>query len=131
MRLFVGAQNFDLPPEQNAALKANMSSSQYWDTQRADTASMLTSLDQGRASADLGDMPLAVIAAVDYPEGKGRDTELAMQGELAALSTNSLYQQIDGAHHITLVTDPLYASLVGKAIIQVVEAVQTSVPLNT
>ena len=125
MRLFASSQDFGLPAEQNAALKANIASSQYWDTQRADTASMLTSLDQVRASGDLGDMPLAVIVAVDYPEGKGRDTELAMQGELAALSTNSLYQQIDGAHHITLVTDPQYAVLVGDTIIQVVEATQT------
>ncbi len=131
MRVFIGAQNFGLPAEYNAALKANMSTSQYWDTQRADTVSMLTSLEQVSSSGDLGDMPLAVLAAVDYPEGKGRDTELALQNELAALSTNSIYTLIDGAHHITLVTDPLYASLVGNTILQVVEAVRANVPLNT
>ena len=130
MRMFIAAQNFGLPAENNAALKANMSTSQYWDTQHADTESMFTSLEQVSSSGDLGDMPLAVLAAVDYPEGKGRDTELALQKELAALSTNSIYQLIDGAHHITLVTDPVYASLVGDAILQVVEAVRISVPLN-
>ncbi len=129
MRLFASVQNFGLPTEQNAALKANIASSQYWDTQRADTASMLSSLDQGRNSSNLSDMPLAVIAAADYPEGKGRDTELALQREIAALSTNSLYRQIDGAHHITLVTDPLYAPFVSEAIIQVIEAERTGVPL--
>ena len=129
MRLFVGGQDFGLPTQQNAELKANMSSSQYWDTQHADTVSMLISLNQGRDSDNLGDLPLAVIAAVDYPEGKGRDTELALQSELASLSTNSLYQQIDGAHHITLVTDPL-CPLVVEAIMRVVEAARTGEPLT-
>lgn len=70
------------------------------------------------------------MTAVDYPEGKGRDTELALQKELAALSTNSVYQEIAGARHITLVTEADYARLVSEAIIRVVEAARTGQPLN-
>jgi pimeloyl-ACP methyl ester carboxylesterase len=129
MRLAFSGQEFGLPSQDNAALKANISSSQYWDTQRADTAAMVASLEQGRAAGDLGDLPLVVLAAVDYPEGTGRDTELSLQSELAALSTNSLYQETAGARHITLVTDERYALFVSEAIIQVVEAVRTTEPL--
>jgi pimeloyl-ACP methyl ester carboxylesterase len=129
MRLYAAGQRFDLPEPDSAALLANMASSQYWDTQRADTAAMSMSLEQGRATGDLGDLPLAVLAAVDYPEGTGRNTELALQNELAALSSNSIYQEIAGARHITLVTDAQYASFVAEAVIQVVESARTSEPL--
>jgi pimeloyl-ACP methyl ester carboxylesterase len=130
MRLAFAGQAFGLPTAQSAALKADMASSQYWDTQRADTAAMVASLEQGRASGDLGDLPLAVLVSVDYPEGTGRDTELSLQRELAALSTNSIYQEVAGARHITLVTDEQYAPLVAEAILQVVGAVQMGEPLE-
>ena len=129
MRLFFGGESFDLPEPDNGALKANIASSQYWDTQRADAAAMEASLDAGRAAGELGEMPLAVLVALTYPEGQGRDTERALQLELAALSTNSLYQEIDGAGHITLLTDKQYARLVSEAILQVIEAARTGEPL--
>jgi pimeloyl-ACP methyl ester carboxylesterase len=125
MRLFFGGENFGLPAEANAALKADIFSSQYWDTQQADTTAMLTSLDQGRAAGVLGDLPLAVLAALTYPEGAGRDTEYTLQQELAALSSNSRFQNVEGAGHITLVTDPQYAQVVSDEILKVIEAART------
>ncbi len=130
MRLFVSGQQFGLPAAQNDALRANMSSWQYWDTQRADTAAMVASLDEARAAGDLGNLPLQVLVAVDYPEGPHRDTELALQHELAALSTNSVYQEVGGARHITLVTNEEYAPSVSDAIIRVVESARTGEPLT-
>lgn len=129
MRLFANSQPFDLPAEASAALRADIASSQYWDTQRADTAAMAESLSQARAAGDLDDLPLVVLSAVDYPEGQGQDTERALQEELAALSSNSLAREIPGAHHITLLTNPDYAQQVSAAILQVVEAAQTGQPL--
>lgn len=129
MRLYVAGEHFDLPEPNGDILKANLSSSQYWDTQRADTIAALATLDEGRATGGLGELPLAVLAAVDYPEGRGRDTELALQTELAALSSNSLYQVVAGAHHITLVTDEQYAARVSEAILRVVESARTGEPL--
>jgi pimeloyl-ACP methyl ester carboxylesterase len=128
MRLYAAGQRFDLPEPDSAALKANMASSQYWDSQRADTAAMLASLEQGRTTGNLGDLPLAVLTAVDYPEGQGRDTERALQLELAALSSNSLYQEIAGARHITLLTDEQHAQQVSNAILDVLVAAQTGEP---
>jgi pimeloyl-ACP methyl ester carboxylesterase len=125
MRLVAAGQRFDLPETSSAALLASMSSSQYWSAQRADAAAIPASLEQARISGDLGDLPLAVLVALTYPEGRGRDTERALQLELAALSTNSLYREIPEAGHITLLTDEQYAQQVSDTILHVIEAAQT------
>jgi pimeloyl-ACP methyl ester carboxylesterase len=129
MRLFFGGQNFDLPERDNAALKADIASAQYWDTQRADAAAMESTTAEGRTAGELGDLPLVVVAAGEYPAGPGRDIKFSLQHELAALSTNSIYQEIAGANHISLVANEQYAALVSQAIIQVVEAARTGQPL--
>lgn len=130
MRLAFGGQTFDLPEPNSGALTADISSAQYWQTQQQDAAFIDMTLGEARAAGGLGDLPLAVIAAVDYPEGHGRDTELALQMELAALSSNSSYQVIEGARHITLVTDEAYAAEVSRAIQQVVDAACTGQPVT-
>ncbi|MCC6611887.1 MAG: alpha/beta hydrolase [Anaerolineae bacterium] len=129
MRLAFGSQDLGLPPEQNAAVIANLSSAQYWNTQRADIASVEQSIAQGQAAGDLGDLPLEVLASVDYPEGSHQDIELALQRELAALSSNSHFQVVDGARHITLVTGETYAPFVNDAILRVLEAARSGEPL--
>ena len=129
MRLAFAGEHFDLPEPDGSVLKAYTASTRYWDMQRADMAAASATIDEGRAAGDLGDLPLAVLAAVDYPEGKGRDTELALQMELAALSSDSIYQVVDGARHITLLTDEQYSQQVSDAVIRVVEAARTGEPL--
>jgi pimeloyl-ACP methyl ester carboxylesterase len=129
MRLFFAGQNFDLPKPDNAALKANIASAQYWDTQRADAAAMESTTAEGRSAGELGDLPLAVVAAGEYPAGPGRDIKFSLQHELAALSSNSSYQEVAGANHISLVTNEQYAAFVSQAIIQVVDAARTGQPV--
>jgi pimeloyl-ACP methyl ester carboxylesterase len=129
MRLFFGGQNFDLPESNNAALKADIASAQYWDTQRADGAAMEAITAEGRAAGKLGDLPLAVVAAGEYPEGPGRSIKFSLQHELAALSSNSTYQEVAGANHISLVTNKQYAALVSQAIMRVIEAARSGQPL--
>jgi pimeloyl-ACP methyl ester carboxylesterase len=128
-RLFASAQHFDLPDEDNAAIIANMSSSRYWDTQRADAEAAEATIDEAHASGDLGDLPLAVLAAGVYPEGPGKAVKFSLQHELAALSTNSIYQEIAGASHMEMLTKTQYAALVSEAIIRVVDSAQTGEPL--
>jgi pimeloyl-ACP methyl ester carboxylesterase len=129
MRLAFGGERFALPPPNDAVLMAYTTSTRYWDIQRADMAAATTTIDEGRAAGALGDLPLAVLTAVDYPEGNGRDTELALQMELAALSSNSFFQVVDGARHITLLTNEQYSRQVSDAILDVIAAAQTDVPL--
>jgi hypothetical protein len=129
MRLFFAGQNFDLPEPNNAALKADIASAQYWDTQRADAAAIEAITAQGRAAGELGDLPLAVVAAGEYPEGPGRDIKFSLQRELATLSSNSSYEEVSGANHISLVTNEQYAALVSQAIKRVIEGARTGQPL--
>jgi hypothetical protein len=52
-----------------------------------------------------------------------------LQHELAALSTNSIYQEVAGANHISLVTNEQYAASVSQAIKRVIEAARSGQPL--
>ena len=128
MRLLIAGQHFDLPEPNGAALKANMSSAQYWDTQRADGAAIEATTAEGRATGDLGDLPLVVVAAGEYPAGPGRDIKFSLQHELAALSSNSSYEEVVGANHISLVANEQYAASVSQAIKRVIEAARTHQP---
>ena len=49
---------------------------------------------------------------------------IAIQAELADLSTDSLHQVIEGATHSSLVFNPDHAGQVSAGILQVVEAVR-------
>ncbi|MBK9121629.1 MAG: alpha/beta hydrolase [Chloroflexi bacterium] len=129
MRLVAGGSSFSLPESDNAALKAEMGTNQYWDSQRADLDAFEATLAQGRDSGALNDLPLAVLVALTYPEGPSRDTERALQVELAALSSNTVYEEIEGAGHNTLLTDKRYAAQVSEAIDAVVGAVRSGEPL--
>ncbi|MBK8023059.1 MAG: alpha/beta hydrolase [Chloroflexi bacterium] len=130
IRLMIASQAFDLPEAANGALKADMASAEYWQTQQQDAAAMQMSMDEARAAGDLGDLPLAVVMAVDYPEGRGRDTEYALQRELASLSRNGSFQIIEGARHITLLTNETLAAQVSGAIGRVIESARTGRPLT-
>ena len=76
------------------------------------------------AVRDLGNLPLAVVSA-----GEQDPSWLALQNELAALSTNSSHQVIDGATHTSVVDDPGHARVTSAAIVEVVDAVRNDRPL--
>jgi pimeloyl-ACP methyl ester carboxylesterase len=96
---------------------------------------------QVRATGDLGDKPLVVLSAGDH----GRDlaagvspTALArfertwrtLQGELAALSTDSTHIVVERAGHSTLQTDRQDARVTSAEIKEVVQAARTGRPLT-
>ena len=56
---------------------------------------------QAGAVRGLGNLPLAVVSA-----GEQDPDWLALQNELAALSTNSTHRVINGATHTSVVDDP-------------------------
>jgi hypothetical protein len=70
-----------------------------------------------RSTRGLGDKPLAVVTA-------GKDVlpgQPELQGELAALSSNSVHLAVKGADHVTLVTNRKHAQSVVEAIRHVVQ----------
>lgn len=73
----------------------------------------------------LGDDPLVVLTA----EQGNAPGWIERQETLAALSTNSRHTVVPGASHDSLVANPSDAAVVGRAIVDVVEAIRTGAPL--
>jgi pimeloyl-ACP methyl ester carboxylesterase len=92
----------DLPPQQHDEIAAFWSSPRHWDSQIAERLVRPDTDAQVAATGDLGGMPLAVITA-----GPGSSPEwLALQDDLATLSTNSVHLVVAEATHGSLVINP-------------------------
>jgi pimeloyl-ACP methyl ester carboxylesterase len=96
---------------------------------------------QVRATGDLGDKPLVVLSAGDHSRdfaagvSPGARTRFErawreLQGELAALSTDSAHPVVERAGHSTLQTDRQDARATSGAIERVVQAARTGRPLH-
>jgi pimeloyl-ACP methyl ester carboxylesterase len=115
----------DLPPQQHDEVAALWSSPRYFLSQRAENDAVPEIYARGQNLGDLGDMPLVVITAAESsPEW------LAMQAELASLSSDSLHVTIPGSTHVSLVFDQQHAAAVSGYIGQLVEAVQEGRPVS-
>jgi pimeloyl-ACP methyl ester carboxylesterase len=103
-----------------------------YDTAQASTVhSVIDEYQRGGATAreaaslsDFGDKPLFVLTAGEHPA-----SWITAQRKMAALSTNSAHQVVDGATHAELLTEPQYAALVTRAILDVVVSVRDDEPL--
>ena len=116
----------ELPTRQHAEIAAVWSSVRYWQSQEASMRAGERIFQQSQGLGSLGDLPLMVISrATDLDSGWGE-----LQDELAALSTNSVHIIVKDATHASLIFNPDHALVVNRAILQVVEAVQTASPLN-
>ncbi len=86
---------------------------------------MPTALAQANEVRSLGDVPLIVVtAARDAQEGW-----LPLQGEVAALSSNSLHHILANATHSSLIEEEQDAQTSSQAIRQVVESARSGSPL--
>jgi len=93
-------------------LKATLNESRAWDT----------ICEEVRHTRHLGNLPLAVVSAgKDVLPGSGE-----LQAELAAISSDSAHQVVEGATHVTLVTHRGHAMSVVAAVRQVVEKAAAS-----
>ncbi len=80
---------------------------------------------QAMGARGLGEKPLFVLTAPDTPGFEVmKEPWLEMQRELADLSSNSTHRVLDGAGHISLVTNPEYTQEVVGAAREAVEAVE-------
>lgn len=113
-----------LPPEQRAQIEAWAGSTRHISTTAEEFAATPATTAQVGAAGNLGDRPLAVVTA-----GEQGSDWFALQNELAALSTNSSHQVVDGATHTSVVDDPGHARMTSATILQVLDAVRTNRPL--
>ena len=117
-----------LPERQAGEMKTFLTRPQAWST-----SSGVLGIWEARTRAQinqarkLGDLPLAVLSVSEqalYAEVLTR-----LQGELPTLSSNSIHWTVEGATHESLTNRREHALIVVDAILQVVEAAQTGVPL--
>lgn len=112
-----------LPPQQRAQIAAfNSSTRQVSATTEEFRATPETTAQVGRTGS-LGDEPLAVVSA-----GKHLRGWLKLQGELAALSSDSSHRVVEGATHTSLVDDRSDAQATSTAIVEVVQSVRNDRP---
>lgn len=113
-----------LPPRQAAEAETFLSSYRHLKTTLEESLAWEGVCTEVRAAGGLGDVPLAVVTA-------GKDVlpgQPELQGELAALSRNSIHLTVRGADHVTLVTRREHARVVVDAIRHVVGAVMARTP---
>jgi pimeloyl-ACP methyl ester carboxylesterase len=117
----------ELPPQQKAEMKAFWSLPRRWDSLRREAAARPATDAQVSATGGLGSRPLAIVTA-----GQGSSPNwLALQADLAGLSTNSVWHIVPGATHASLAINPDDARATGSMILQVVEAARTGARLTT
>jgi hypothetical protein len=105
-----------LPPRQAAEANSFLACHRHLRTTREESLAWESLCTEVRKTGDLGDLPLAVVTA-------GKDVlpgQPELQGELAALSSDSVHLAVRGADHVTLVTAREHALAVVKAIRNVV-----------
>jgi pimeloyl-ACP methyl ester carboxylesterase len=114
---FFGSWAEGLPEKQAAEAVAFLSSYEHLSTTRDESLAWEVICAEVRSTRGLGNKPLVVVTA-------GKDVlpgQPELQGELAALSSNSIHLVVKGADHVTLVTHRQHAVSVVEAIRHVVQ----------
>jgi hypothetical protein len=126
VRLFdLSAPPAGFPAGQRAQIEAWAGSTRHVATTAEEFRAAADTMAQAGAVRGLGDLPVAVVSA-----GEQSPQWLALQTELAALSTNSTHHVIDGATHTSVLDDPRHAQVTSAAIVEVVDAARTDRPLG-
>lgn len=114
-----------LPPEARAKERAS-STPRRARSQRDEFAQAKQSMREAQSFDDFADKPLFVLAAGAGHEAAWYDAQQA----LAKLSSNSVYRVEAGATHQSLLDDRENAETSSRAILAVVRAVRTGLPLS-
>jgi pimeloyl-ACP methyl ester carboxylesterase len=114
-----------LPPEYFSDLESEMKASKHIKAMHAEVQAFVAMMAQVRATASSspGDIPVAVFSA-SLPTGSSTTTMHQLHRELAALSSHSTYQVVDGSTHITLVMNREYAQRTVVAVRAMVEDIR-------
>jgi pimeloyl-ACP methyl ester carboxylesterase len=114
-----------LPPDAQAELNRAKNRTDLVVAYGAELRAVLASRDQLRGAGHLGDLPLTVISATEH--GMSPELEaytMALQRELAMLSTRSRHDVVAGADHSSLATAQADAQQTTSAILSVVASVR-------
>lgn len=104
-----------LEGENLAASMSKLNTVEHMRGSAAEAEGWERSASRARQVATLGDMPLFVLVASGWPKFMV-PSWLEMQGELAALSSNSRFDVVEGANHSQIAMDKRYAPRVVAAV---------------
>ena len=125
-RLINSALFNDLPPLQRDQQREFLSTPRHNRSVRDEFSTIRTAMDQAATLDTVGDLPLIVLTAQ-----RGAEADwLAMQADLATLSTNVAQRELPDAEHAMVVEDPQTARISGQAIVDIVVSVRTGAPVN-
>jgi len=116
----------ELSEPQKSQVKTFWASPRYFEAQSKEIRAGRAIWSGALTLGDLGDLPLMVIS-------RGLDLDhdwIEYQNKLAELSTDNQRIIVAGANHTGLVFNPDHAQIVSRAILQVVDAVQTGEQLR-
>ena len=105
--------------------RVHYASARFYVSLRNEFEELPASLAQARSFQSLGDRPLVVVTAAQDPQAGW----LPLQEQDGDLSTNSSHRVVPYAH-VALVTDETAAQTSIHAILDVVHAVRSNVPLD-
>jgi pimeloyl-ACP methyl ester carboxylesterase len=113
----------DLPPQQQAELRAFTSGTRLWDSYAAVFRVLEQTMTETRASGALGSMPLLVLTATEHGfSAEAEQLHQQLQAELVGLSSNSRQQVVSGATHVWLVDNREQAHLTIERIEEIIAA---------
>ena len=117
-----------LPETQRAELRAFYSSNKFADTAKSTFHDFPLILAQVRSTPKLGSRPLLIVVGSNSENAAGQ--LFGLQQELAALSSDSVVRIVPGADHTSLVRGECDSVGTVGAILEVVEAARTKMPLQ-
>jgi pimeloyl-ACP methyl ester carboxylesterase len=118
------------PMADREAVVADQATSGYWRTLGAEASAMEVSMFEVQQTGSLRALPLMVLSTPDgAPSPEAARIKQDMEDEMAALSTNSVQQVVEGASHMGFATHPEHAAITTRAINRVVDAVRSGQPL--
>jgi pimeloyl-ACP methyl ester carboxylesterase len=112
----------DLPPQQRAEAQAYFDSVKYFETLRRVNDAFPQALAQVRATKGIGDKPLAIVVGTGSDNLNG--VALELQQDLLNLSGDSVWVEVEGATHSSLVDKEQHADDTAQAILDIVQKVR-------
>lgn len=126
MRLVYRSAAGGLPPEARTEERAFWARASHNRSLREEVVALEAALSEAQRLKTLGDKPLIVVTAL-----KGAmDGWLTLQDKMATLSTNSIHRVEEDATHTSLIEAQRDSAISIQAILDVVSAVRSGVPLE-
>lgn len=114
-----------LPDDIAAAMVATTMRPRHMRAHLAEVRSLPALDARATAAGDLGERPVAVLAAgTVVDEQLDREVWIALQEDFAGLAPGARYQLVTEADHLSLLTEEAHAAVVSEAIVEVVRRVR-------